>query len=109
MADSLDGRFDLLAFHAWLALKALKQAGQDMAAQGLTDIIFTGFDEAMREQGAGDMGIGHKLKKFADAFYGRLTAYDTSADQAGLARRWRKTSGAGRMRTPGRTPWPLMR
>lgn len=85
VADSLDGRFDLLAFHAWLGLVALKQAGQDKAAQALTDIIFTGFDEAMREQGAGDMGIGHKLKKFADAFYGRLAAYDTARNEAELA------------------------
>jgi cytochrome b pre-mRNA-processing protein 3 len=85
VADNLDGRFDLLAFHAWLALAVLKQAGHDKAAQGLTDLIFTGFDEAMREQGAGDMGIGHKLKKFANAFYGRLAAYDAARDQAGLA------------------------
>ena len=85
VADSIDGRFDILAFHAWLALKALKQAGHDSSAQGLTDVIFTGFDEAMREQGAGDMGLGHKLKKFANAFYGRLTAYDTAGTQDELA------------------------
>jgi cytochrome b pre-mRNA-processing protein 3 len=85
VADSMDGRFDLLAFHAWLALKALKAAGQDESAQGLTDLIFTGFDEAMREQGAGDMGLGHKLKKFANAFYGRLTAYDGARGEAELA------------------------
>lgn len=85
VADSLDGRFDLLTFHAWLALKALKQGGHDAPAQALTDMIFTGFDEAMREQGAGDMGISHKLKKMANAFYGRLAAYDGAGDPAGLA------------------------
>jgi cytochrome b pre-mRNA-processing protein 3 len=85
VADTLDGRFDLLALHAWLALKALQQAGEEGVAQALTDTIFTGFDEAMREQGAGDMGLGHKLKKFANAFYGRLTAYDGAPDEAGLA------------------------
>jgi len=85
VADSIDGRFDLLAFHAWLALKALKAAGLDKAAQGLTDIVFTGFDEAMREQGAGDMGLGHKLRTFANAFYGRLAAYDAAPDEARLA------------------------
>lgn len=85
VADSIDGRFDLLAFHAWLALKALKLDGHDAAAQALTDVIFTGFDEAMREQGAGDMGLGHKLKKFATAFYGRLTAYDAAQGSDELA------------------------
>jgi cytochrome b pre-mRNA-processing protein 3 len=82
VADSLDGRFDLLAFHAWLALKELKGAP---AAQTLTDLIFTGFDEAMREQGAGDMGIGHKLKAMANAFYGRMAAYDAAKDEQELA------------------------
>jgi len=91
VADSLDGRFDLLVFHAWLALKELKGAA---VAQDLTDLIFTGFDEAMREQGAGDMGIGHKLKAMANAFYGRIAVYDTAKDEqelaAGLAKNlWR--------------------
>jgi cytochrome b pre-mRNA-processing protein 3 len=82
VADSLDGRFDLLAFHAWLALAELKgrPEGQDLA-----NTIFTGFDEAMREQGAGDMGIGHKLKAMAKAFYGRMAAYDAAQDETELA------------------------
>ena|SRR5258706_4555108 len=82
VADSLDGRFDLLAFHAWLALVELRGAP---AAQHLTDLIFTGFDEAMREQGSGDMGIGRKLKAMADAFYGRMAAYDAAKDEQELA------------------------
>ena len=82
VADSLDGRFDLLVLHAWLALRELKGAP---AAQDLTDLIFTGFDEAMREQGAGDMGIGHKLKAMANAFYGRIAAYDAAKDEQELA------------------------
>ena len=82
VADSLDGRFDVLALHAWLVLTELKGAS---VAQDLTNLIFTGFDEAMREQGAGDMGIGHKLKAMAKAFYGRMTAYDTAKDEQELA------------------------
>ena len=82
ISDSLDGRFDVLVFHAWLALRELK--GTPLA-QDLTNRIFTGFDEAMREQGAGDMGIGHKLKAMANAFYGRLSAYETAKDSDALA------------------------
>ncbi len=84
VADSIDGRFDLVVLHAWLALAALKAAGLDQQAQGLTDAIFTGFDEAMREQGAGDMGLGRKMKAFADAFYGRLSAYEQAGDEEAL-------------------------
>jgi cytochrome b pre-mRNA-processing protein 3 len=82
VADSLDGRFDLLVFHAWLVLTELK--GSPLA-QGLTDLIFTGFDDAMREQGAGDMSIGHKLKAMANAFYGRMSAYAAAKDDRELA------------------------
>ncbi len=82
VADSLDGRFDVLAFHAWLVLAELKGG---RAAQSLTDTIFTGFDEAMREQGVGDIGIGHKLKAMAKAFYGRMAAYDGAGSEEELA------------------------
>jgi len=81
VADSIDGRFDILAFHAWMVLAELKGTP---AAQALTDTIFLGFDEAMREQGVGDMGIGHKLKAMAKAFYGRMSAYDAAKDEAAL-------------------------
>jgi cytochrome b pre-mRNA-processing protein 3 len=83
--DTLDGRFDVLALHAWLALAQLKAAGADAAAQSLTNTIFTGFDECLREQGAGDMGISRKLKAFADGFYGRLAAYQAAATPEELA------------------------
>lgn len=82
VADSIDGRFDMLVFHAWLVLAELKGAE---GAQALTDTIFTGFDEAMREQGAGDMGIGHKLKAMGNAFYGRIAVYDAAKTQEELA------------------------
>lgn len=85
VADTIDGRFDMVVLHAWLALSALKASDRNEAAQGLTDAIFIGFDEAMREQGAGDMGLGRKMKAFADAFYGRLSAYGHAADEAELA------------------------
>jgi cytochrome b pre-mRNA-processing protein 3 len=82
VADSIDGRFDMLTFHAWMLLAELKGSP---AAQALTDTVFTGFDEAMREQGVGDMGIGHKLKAMAKAFYGRMAVYDAAKDEPALA------------------------
>src|ERR1700743_2953614 len=96
VADSMDARFDMLAFHAWLVLAELKGG---VLAQGLTNTIFTGFDEAMREQGVGDIGIGHKLKAMAKAFYGRMAAYDAAKDEDELAEAlarniWRGAAGA---------------
>ena len=74
--DTLDGRFDLLTLHAWLVLTRYQH---DAAlAQAFVDRVFAGFDEALREMGASDMGLGRRLKTFADAFYGRLKAYEAA-------------------------------
>jgi cytochrome b pre-mRNA-processing protein 3 len=73
--DTLDGRFDLVALHAWMVLERLGQLGRRDLAQMLTDVVFTGFDEGLRELGAGDVGMGRRMKKMATAFYGRLGAY----------------------------------
>ena len=92
--DTLDGRFDLVTLHAWLVLERLKAAHLDMEAQTLMDTLFLSFDEALREQGTGDMGMGRKMKAMADAFFGRLKVYAAagSSDElvAALARNvWR--------------------
>ena len=76
VADTIDGRFDIVALHAWLALGRLKSAGLDDVAQGLSDAIFVAFDEALRDLGNGDMGMGPRMKKLGNAFNGRLQAYE---------------------------------
>ncbi|HXS06449.1 MAG TPA: ubiquinol-cytochrome C chaperone family protein [Rhizomicrobium sp.] len=83
--DTVDGRFDLVALHGWLVLERLKAAQMNAAAQALTDCLFVGFDEALREQGTGDMGMGRRMKAFANAFFGRLAAYSSATDEASLA------------------------
>ena len=83
--DTVDGRFDLVALHGWLTLERLKAVGMDGEAQGLTDILFMGFDEALREQGTGDMGMGRRMKAIANAFFGRLSVYSGAKDAASLA------------------------
>jgi cytochrome b pre-mRNA-processing protein 3 len=83
--DTVDGRFDMVALHGWLALERLKAAGMDPEAQALTDILFVSFDEALREQGTGDMGMGRRMKAIANAFFGRLTVYSGAKSEAALA------------------------
>jgi cytochrome b pre-mRNA-processing protein 3 len=100
--DTVDGRFDMVALHGWLVLEALKTAGMDGAAQALTDTLFVSFDEALREQGTGDMGMGRRMKAIANAFFGRLTAYSTARDKAALAEAlakniWRGAAVDGRV------------
>ena len=83
--DTLDGRFDLLTLHAWMVLERLKDAGLADLSQGFMDTVFIGFDEGFRDLGAGDMGMGRRMKKLADAFYGRLNSYGTSTDATALS------------------------
>ncbi|HUO90591.1 MAG TPA: ubiquinol-cytochrome C chaperone family protein [Rhizomicrobium sp.] len=86
VADTIDGRFDMVALHAWLAFGRLKAAGMADIAQQLSNAIFVGFDEALRDLGNGDMGMGPRMKKLGNAFNGRLHAYEAAAgDETALA------------------------
>lgn len=85
VADTIDGRFDLVALHAWLIFGRLRSAGMTDVAHALSDAIFVGFDEALRDLGAGDMGLGRKIKQLGEAFNGRLQAYEIAADETALA------------------------
>jgi cytochrome b pre-mRNA-processing protein 3 len=77
--DTMDGRFDLVALHAWLVLDRLASEPEPALSQALIDEIFVGFDEALRQLGTGDIGMNRRLKAMAEAFYGRLQAYRAAA------------------------------
>jgi cytochrome b pre-mRNA-processing protein 3 len=90
VADTPDGRFDLIALHAALVLRRLRPEGEAARplAQALFDHMFADMDENLREMGVGDLGVGKRIKAMARAFYGRLAAYDaaiTAGDQARAA------------------------
>jgi cytochrome b pre-mRNA-processing protein 3 len=77
VADTIDGRFDVLALHSFLVFDALRDQGAGASELGseLADAIFTGFDEALRELGVSDFGMGRRMRKLANAFYGRMQSY----------------------------------
>jgi cytochrome b pre-mRNA-processing protein 3 len=84
VADSIDGRFDMLALHAALVLERLDAAGARDLAQALVDALFVSFDEGLRQLGAGDVGMSRRMKKMAEAFFGRAQAYRDAIDHAAL-------------------------
>jgi cytochrome b pre-mRNA-processing protein 3 len=45
--DTIDGRFDLLALHAWMVLDRLRDGKSAALSQDLVDAIFAGFDSAL--------------------------------------------------------------
>ncbi|HKT17422.1 MAG TPA: ubiquinol-cytochrome C chaperone family protein [Stellaceae bacterium] len=76
--DTLDGRFELIALHAFLVLNRLKadHAATAALAQELFDTMFADLDRGLREMGAGDLGVGRRVKNMAKGFYGRIVAYE---------------------------------
>lgn len=74
--DTLDGRFEVIALHASLALVRLRQSPEaDSLAQAFVDALFKHLDSGLREDGVGDLAVPKRVHKLASAFYGRMDAY----------------------------------
>lgn len=82
--DTVDGRFDMIVLHAALLMRRLREGGEagQGTAQAVFDAMFDDMDAALREMGVGDMSVGKKIKKMAEAFYGRASTYDAAIRQA---------------------------
>ena len=76
--DTLDGRFEMICLHAFLFLRRLKAEGTGAAGIGqqIVDTMFADFDRSLREIGTGDLSVGRQIKRMAEAFYGRVRAYE---------------------------------
>jgi cytochrome b pre-mRNA-processing protein 3 len=80
--DTIDGRFEMVALHAFLLFRRLKGHGEKAGAvaQSVYDVMFGDFDASVREMGAQDLGVGRRIKFMTEAMNGRFQAYE-----AGLA------------------------
>ena len=96
VADTLDGRFDLIVLHVVPLMRRLRQcdeAGRKLS-QALFDVMFDDMDQSLREMGVGDLRVGKRVKQMARAFYGRAKAYDEAFDQTPGAERRRAITEA---------------
>ncbi len=80
--DTVDGRFDMIALHMFLILDRLNDSSLETARQSLIDTFFRDMDRSLREMGVGDLSVGKKVRKMAEAFYGRLLAYKKAAGES---------------------------
>jgi cytochrome b pre-mRNA-processing protein 3 len=83
VADTVEGRFELLTLHACLLLRrlsALPAPAPDLG-QDLANRIFQGFDMALRELGVGDLTVPKRMKAYASDFGGRSKAYGAALDR----------------------------
>lgn len=85
--DTLEGRYEMLMLHAFLYMHRLKNAPEDAkeVSQKVFDLMFSDMDRSLREMGIGDLTVPKKIKKMAQAFYGRAAAYDAALEADGAA------------------------
>jgi cytochrome b pre-mRNA-processing protein 3 len=81
--DTFEGRFEMVTLYAGLVIRRLTQLpgiGAELA-QELADSVFRHFEIALREIGIGDVAVPKRLKRMAEAFYGRNKAYGDGLDE----------------------------
>jgi cytochrome b pre-mRNA-processing protein 3 len=81
--DDFQGRFDAVSLVASLVSMQLSALGGDAAAlnQAFVNALFKSFDDALREDGVGDLTVPKKMQLLAESFYGRAAAYRTAFEQ----------------------------
>jgi cytochrome b pre-mRNA-processing protein 3 len=78
--DTTTGRFEMIVLHQALVLRRLTQDGEEgrRLGQGLFDAFCQDMDDNLREMGVGDLAVPKKMRRMAEAFYGRAAAYDAA-------------------------------
>jgi cytochrome b pre-mRNA-processing protein 3 len=90
VADTPEGRYELIALHLVLLLERLGAAdvGDEELRREIVETFVTDMDDAMREMGVGDVNVPKKVKKAAGGVYARAGAYRAALaepDDASLA------------------------
>ena len=89
VADTVDGRFEMVVLHAVLVIDRLRKGGEaeKAAAQKVFDLFCTDMDRSLRELGVGDLGVPKRMKQMTERFYGRAEAYRSvlkGSDRGGM-------------------------
>lgn len=76
--DTVDGRFDMLALHTFLIFQRLKGQGgtAPVVSQALYDRLIKDMEASLRQLGAGDAGVGKRVRAMTEALQGRIKAYE---------------------------------
>ena len=77
VADTPEGRFEMIALHLFLVAERIKSATPDgeALAQAMIEALVTDMDDCMREMGVGDLTVPKRVKRAAAVFYERGGAF----------------------------------
>ena len=76
VADTVNGRFDLIVLHLAMVLDRLAQDPDlQRLGQGIFDRFCQDMDHNLREMGVGDLKVPKEMRRMGEAFYGRTQAY----------------------------------
>lgn len=81
--DTIDGRFDMIVLHVFLLAHRLKAEGGEQAQEFsrlVMETFFSDMDRNLREMGVTDTGTGKRIKQMAQAFNGRMQAYEENLE-----------------------------
>ena len=94
ISDTIYGRFHMVALVATLAMRRLRAEGREGQAlsKAFSEMLFSDFDHALRENGVGDSSIARRIRKMGEEFYGLAKAIDVALEmggpQAGFMMNW---------------------
>lgn len=75
VADTVDGRFDMIAAILALVLLRMETLGAADDSAGLAEVFVTDMDGQLRQIGIGDIIVGKHIGRMMSALGGRLGAY----------------------------------
>jgi cytochrome b pre-mRNA-processing protein 3 len=79
VADTVNGRFDLLILHLALAMqRMLPDPTLNGLGQGVFDQFCRDMDGNLREMGITDLKVPKEMNKMGEAYYGRAKAYEAA-------------------------------
>ncbi len=84
--DTVDARMDMIVLHLVLVLRRLR-VGQSPGpvGQGLFDRFCQDMDDNFREMGVGDLAVPKRMRRVAEAFYGRAKVYEAALSSSDAA------------------------
>ena len=76
VADTVNGRFDLIVLHLALVLDRLsREEALRSLGQGVFDRFCQDMDHNLREMGVGDLKVPKEIRRMGEVFYGSQKAY----------------------------------